>query len=94
MNKGRWIEVFLIQLLIYFLLWQWDDYLATVLSLIFGAICFLILVVSIIVEFIEPTRVPTWYFTTMAASVFAPIFAAGIFIFTGGEILWLTGALY
>ena len=90
MNKGRWIEIFLIQLVIYFILWQVYDYLATVLSIIFGTICFLVLVISIIVEFIEPTRVPRWYFTTMTVCILAPLCAVGIFILAGGEISWMT----
>lgn len=89
MNKSRWIEVFLVQLVAYFLLWQVYDYLATVLSLIFGTICLLILIISIAVEFIEPTRVPRWYFSTMTASVLAPILAIGIHLFVGGEVGWM-----
>ncbi len=90
MNKSRWMEVLLGQLIIYFLLWQFNDYLATILSLIFGAIFLLVLIVSIIVEIIEPSKVPRWYFTAMIASIAAPLLAFGIFFLVGGEISWLT----
>lgn len=90
MNKSRWLEVLLAEVIIYFLLWLYDDYLATILSLIFGSICLLVLIVSIIVEIIEPSKVPRWYFTTMIVSILAPAIAFGIFFMIGGEISWLT----
>lgn len=89
LNRSRWLEILLAEVIIYFLLWSYDDYLATILSLIFGAICLLVLIISIIVELIEPSRVPRWYFTTMIVSVLAPALAFGVFFLTGGEIEWM-----
>lgn len=89
MNKSRWVEVLLVEVIMYFLLWLYDDYLATILSLIFGSMCLLVLIISIIVELIEPSKVPRWYFTTMIVSILAPLIAIGIFIVIGGEIAWL-----
>ncbi len=84
MNKSRWVEVLLVEVIMYFLLWLYDDYLATILSLIFGSMCLLVLIISIIVELIEPSKVPRWYFTTMIVSILAPLIAIGIFIVIGG----------
>ncbi len=89
MNKSRWLEVLLAQVIIYFLIWLFNDYLATILSLIFGSMCLLILIISIIVELIEPSKVPRWYFTTMTVSILAPLLAFGIFVIIGGELAWL-----
>jgi hypothetical protein len=91
MNKSKWLEVLLAEVVIYFLLWLYDDYLATILSVIFGTICLLILIVSIMVEIIEPSKVPRWYFTAMIASILAPAIALGIYFAVGGELSWLRG---
>ena len=89
MNKSRWLEVLLIEIIIYFLLWSYDDYMATILSLIFGSMCLLILIISIVVEMIEPSKVPRWYFTIMIVSILAPIVAFFIFSTIGGELSWM-----
>ena len=85
------LEILFIETIFYFLLWMANDYLATMFSLILGSIFFLILLVSLIVEFIERSRVPRWYFTFMAMSVAAPILAAAIFFgVSGGTMEWMT----
>ena len=89
MNKGRWIESMLLQFVIYFLMWQYDAYLGSVVSIIFGSIAFFILVVSIIVELIEPSRVPRWYYSQMTVAILAPIAAFVIFMASGGDLYWL-----
>ncbi|RMG86970.1 MAG: hypothetical protein D6714_03225, partial [Bacteroidetes bacterium] len=59
-------------------LWFWNDYIATMLSLAFPAICFFILIISLIAEWIEPSKVPKWYFQVMIVSILAPL-VTGIF---------------
>jgi len=87
----RPLEVFLIQLIFYISLWLWNDYTATLVSAIFGTICLFILIISLITEWIEPSKVPRWYFGMMVASILAPIIAAVIFIgFVYGQPDWLT----
>ena len=87
----RPIELFLIQLVFYISLWLWNDYTATLVSIIFGTICLFVLVISLITEWIEPSKVPRWYFGMMVASILAPIVAAAIFVgFAYGQPDWLT----
>ena len=90
MFGNRLIEFFLIQLVIYLLLWVTNDYMATLLSLIFIIIFGAILVVSIIVELIEPSKVPRWYFIFMISAIVAPLLAGAIYLgIMGGELGWL-----
>jgi hypothetical protein len=49
------------------------------LSIIFGAVFFLIWVISVIVEWIEPSKVPRVYFRWMLVSFLAPLLAAAIY---------------
>lgn len=78
MKNLKPLELFLIQIIIYSILWLSNDYIATFLSLTFTAIFFFILLVSIIAEWIEPSKVPRWYFKFMLVSIIAPL-VAGIF---------------
>lgn len=91
MPKIRSIELLLIQFIIYSLLWLWDEYLASLLTLVFTAIAIFILVISLMAELIEPSKVPRWYFTSMIVSIIAPILATIVFVyFVGMEFEWLT----
>ena len=88
MRRLKPIELLLIQIIIYFLIWLWDEYLATMLSLVWGGICLLILMTSLVVEWIEKSKVPKWYYSFMAVSVLAPIMAAVIYSGIVGGIRW------
>ena len=66
-------EVFLIETIVYIVLWLWNEYVATILTLSFTAIAFFILAVSLISEAIERSKVPRWYFSYMLISVFTPL---------------------
>ncbi len=79
----------LIQVMVYFLLWLSYDYLAILISLIIGAVCLFVFAVAVIVELIESSRVPRWYFWLMGTSIVAPILAALIFVISGGTITWM-----
>lgn len=89
MRQFRPIEILLIEVVIYLLLWLFNDYLATLLSIILGTICLLILLISLIVEAIERSKVPRWYYIFLAMSVIAPIAAAIIYIVISGGLDWM-----
>lgn len=92
MHSPRPIEIFLIQFLFYFGIWMWDDYLATMISSVFITIFFAILIISIIVELIEPSKVPRSYFYFMVISVICPLLVGIIFItIMGGRLDWIEG---
>ena len=92
MPKIRPLELFLIEFIIYTGLWLYNDYIATLVTLIFSSILFFILIISFIAEWIEPSKVPKSYFTFMIISILAPLLAAGIFVsIYGADLDWLKG---
>jgi len=90
MKKIRPIELFLIEFIIYSLLWLWDDYIASLMTVVMTSICFFILIISLITELIEKSKVPRWYYYFMVISVIAPIIVALVFIaFMGADFEWM-----
>ena len=89
MEKFRLIEILLAEMVIYFLVWLANDYLATLVSLVFGVIFLLILLISLIVEWIERSKVPLWYYHFMAVSIIAPALSAGLYLLIFGELSWM-----
>ena len=74
-------EFFLIQSILYTLLWMWNDYVATILSLSFAAIAFFILAISLIAEMIDRSKVPRLYFYFMVISILTPIIIGSFFMY-------------
>lgn len=83
-------EIFLIEVLLYLVCWLLNDYLASMISLIFGALFLTILLVSLVVEIVERSKVPRWYFYFMLISVAAPILSAGIYLSIMQGVDWLS----
>lgn len=82
-------EIFLIQVFLYMLCWLLNDYLASMVSLIFATMFLAILLVSLVVEVVERSRVPRWYFFFMLISVIAPIVSAGIYLSISQGVDWM-----
>jgi len=83
----RPFELFILELILFLALWLWDDYIGLLLSVILSGIAFFILIVSLIVEWIEPSKVPRRYFYWIGVTVLAPLLV-GVFhriLFGGGE---------
>ena len=89
MKKLRPIEIFLIEVVIYLLIWMANDYLGSLLSLIFGSIFFCILIISLLAEWIERSKVPRWYYSFMLVSVLAPVAVSIVMILVKGQPEWL-----
>jgi FtsH-binding integral membrane protein len=90
MRRLRLFEIFLIQVLVYLALWLWNDYAATLFSILMVAIFSGILIVAIIAELIEKSKVPKSYFIFMFGSILIPLLVGFIFIsIMGGELEWL-----
>ncbi|MCH2081730.1 MAG: hypothetical protein MK226_05025 [Saprospiraceae bacterium] len=87
--KIRPFEIFLIQIVFYLILWLSDQYLAVLLSLIFGSICFFILLIASIAELVERSRISKSYFSMMIASVLAPVIIGGLMVLIFGTPEWL-----
>lgn len=90
MSNIRPLELFLVQFIFYTIMWLWNDYLATLMTLIFPPICFVILIVSLIADQLERSNVPKWYYSTMIISILVPIIAAIVFVgFVGFDFDWM-----
>lgn len=87
-------EVFLIETVIYLAMWMYNDYLASLLSLILAGICLVILLVSLVVELVERSKVPRWYYFFMAASVLSPILSGLVYYFISGELNWVVNPFF
>ena len=74
------LEIFLLEVLLWLGLWLLSDYVATLLTLILGAIVSAVLLIALMSEWIERSKVPRRYFYIMALSVLAIGTAAGLYV--------------
>ncbi|HNL40438.1 MAG TPA: hypothetical protein PKH43_14905, partial [Saprospiraceae bacterium] len=56
------LEIFLLETVAWLALWLFNDYLATLLTMILTAIVFAVLLIALIAEWIERSKVPRLYF--------------------------------
>lgn len=70
------LEIFLFQMVGWLAVWLMNNYIATLLTLTLTAIVFAVLVIALIAEAIDRSKVPRLYFWIMAISIVAPILAA------------------
>jgi hypothetical protein len=84
-------EVFLIQAVFYIVFWLWNDHVATIMTLSFAAIALFILVISLIAELFDRSKVPRWYFWVMLISIFTPLIIGAFFLtLKNGTLDWMT----
>ncbi len=74
----RVTEIALIELIIFLLLWVWNGFLAFYLTIALTFICFFILIIALIAEWIETSKVKRIYFYAMAISIVVPWISAAI----------------
>ncbi|MCO6475193.1 MAG: hypothetical protein J5I94_01160 [Phaeodactylibacter sp.] len=89
MQRIRPIEILLTEVVIYLIIWVANDYMAAMLSLIFGGIFLLILLASLVMELVEKSKVPRLYFTFMWLSVLAPVIAAMLYFLINRGMEWM-----
>lgn len=82
-------EVFLLEVVVWLAFWLLNDYMATLLTLIIVAIVSSVLIIAMISEWIERSKVTRYYFQVMAVSVAAPLVAGVLYITLFGELSWL-----
>ena len=76
--------------MIYLALWLWNDYAASLVSIIMTAILTGILIVASIAELIEKSKVPKSYFIFMIGSILIPLITGLIYVgLMGGDLDWL-----
>lgn len=89
LKKIKLEEILLLEIIFYFAIWMYDEYLGTMISIIFGSICLVILLTSMVVEKMEKSGVPPFFYKVLTVSVIAPIVAATIYNGIVGGIKWL-----
>jgi hypothetical protein len=83
-------EIFMIQAILYLLIWLWNDFAATIMSLSFSAIALFIILIAGIAEVIEPSKVPRKYFYVMVISALTPIIIGSFFmLLKKGSLDWM-----
>lgn len=84
------VIIILGQAVIYLSLWLWNEYVASYISLIFPIMIFIILILALIADWIEPSRIPGWYYKVMIISIIIPIIIGAVFYYiNNGQIGWL-----
>lgn len=94
MNTDKWSlglgEIFLIQTVLYLILWLWNDFAATMMSLSFSAISLFILIIALIAEALDRSKVPRKYFYVMVLSVIIPLLVGSFFMYLkNGTLDWM-----
>lgn len=84
MKKNYILEVALTEAVIFLLLWLSSPYIAFMLTLFFAGIATFILLISLVSELLERTKITRAYFWWMGISILVPLLIAGIFVWTGG----------
>lgn len=84
------LEIFLLETIAWLALWLLDDYLATLLTTLLTAIVFSILLIALVAERLDRSKVPRRYFWVMGLSVVAPLLAALLYaVIFGGRLEFL-----
>jgi len=84
-------EIFFLEVAVWLALWLLNDYMAALLTLIVSAIVLAVLMVALLAEAIERSKVPRWYFWLMGLSVLAPLVSALCYaLIFGGQFEFLS----
>lgn len=90
LNKLGYAEITLVQCILWIGIWLADDYLGSLLTVILVPIFLFILLVSLIAELIERSKVPRNFFVVMAISTVIPlVIAVLVFYLYEGAFDWL-----
>lgn len=73
-------EIFLLQVVIYSLLWFFSEYTATLLTIIFPVLFIFLFIIALLAEAIEKSKTPRWYYKFMIISIISPLITALFFI--------------
>ncbi len=88
-NQYLWILI-LGQAVVYLSIWLWNEYVASYITLIFPLMILVILLLSLIADWIEPSRIPGWYYIVMIFSIIIPVLIGSVFYYINdGKIGWL-----
>ena len=75
------VEIVLIEVCLFLFLWLWNEQVAQILSAIVSGVSLIVLIVSAIVEIVEPSKVPKSFFSFMIISVIVPLLTGSGYYF-------------
>src|SRR5690606_34185558 len=82
----------LAQAVLYAGLWLWNEYVASYMTLILPSVLLVLLILSLIADWIEPSRIPRWYLKVMLISILVPVLTGiALYLIYGGRLDWLQG---
>ena len=88
--SSRLLIVVLAESIIFSALWLWNEYVATYSTIILPGVMFVILLLSLIADWIEPSRIPKWYYFIMVITIVIPLVIGGFFLYIyGGNMSWM-----
>jgi len=83
-------EFFIVQLILYVLIWIINDYVASMLLLIIPVIATSILILSLLFELIEPSKVPRIYYKYVLTMIFSPMLVGFLYFYINGfDLSWM-----
>src|SRR5574338_1478498 len=87
---GNMLIVVLAECVIFSAVWLWDEYVATYATIILPGVMAVILLLSLIAQWIEPARIPKWYYYIMVISILIPLVVGMFFVYIyGGNLAWM-----
>ena len=83
-------EGFLIQIVLYTLLWFYDEYVGLLICVVMATIFAALLIFALVVELIEKSKVPRSFFIWLGISILPPILVTLAFtLIYGGNFDWI-----
>lgn len=90
MRLGAYIpEVFLGQVAFYLVLWLSNDYLASLLTLSVGGVFLVIFLLALITEWVEKSKITSWYYQFMLTGILAPLISFVVYISLNQGLDWV-----
>jgi hypothetical protein len=87
-HQAFWI-ILLVEAVIYLSLWLWNEYVASYISIILPSVILVLLILARIADWIEPSRLPSWYYRLMLFSILVPLVVGLVFYWIiGGRLEW------
>ncbi len=68
------------ELILYLIIFLLNPHLGYLISMVVGGVTTAILVISYLVELIEPSKVPSWYYSTLGSTVVASLLVVIFFL--------------
>jgi hypothetical protein len=82
--RSNMLIVALAECVVFCAVWLWNEYVATYATIILPGVMAVILLLSLIAEFIEPSRIPKWYYYIMVISILIPLVVGMFFMYIYG----------